>query len=84
MITPGSSRHLKKYTSFKTAVTFLLSPKSIIGIWEPLLKNVLSLLLLELQTRKNRQMFCEGLAFRMCCISKNNKARTFFLFAIDS
>ena len=35
------------------------------------------LLLLELQKRKNRQMLCEGLSFRMCCISKIIKARTF-------
>ena len=50
-------------------------------------KNVLSLILLELQKRKNRQMLCVGLPFGRFlrfCNSKSIKDRKFVLFAIDS
>jgi hypothetical protein len=47
----------------------------------------LSLILLELQKRKNRQMLCEGIAFGIFLRFYNYKSikdRTFFLLAIDS
>ena len=42
---------------------------------------VLSLILLVIQKRKNRQMLCQSRAFRVCCISEIIKDRTKFLFA---
>ena len=42
----------------------------------PKRKNVLSLILLEIQKRKNRQMLCKSRAFWMCCISKSIRDRT--------
>ena len=47
-------------------------------------KNILSLIILEIKKRKrNRQMLCKDRDFRVSCISKIIKDRTFFLFAID-
>ena len=41
-------------------------------------KNVLSLILMEIQKRKNRQMLCKSQAFWMVCISEIIEDRIFF------
>ena len=46
--------------------------------------NLLSLILLEIQKRKNRQILCKRRAFRMCCNSQIIKDKTFFLFENNS
>ena len=45
-------------------------------------KNVLSLILLETQKNKIRQMLCKIRTFRMCCISKIIKERKKFLLQL--
>ena len=45
-------------------------------------KNVLSVILLEIQKRKNTQMLCKSRAFRICCISKIIKDKTFFFLQL--
>ena len=79
----------KKKQSFNTAVTFYFFPNRALVYGNPYYFFIIYRLqkekiLLEIQKRENRQMICKSRAFRMYCISKIIKDRTFFLFAIDS
>ena len=46
-------------------------------------KNILSLILLEIQKLLNYQMLFKSLIFKMCYISKSIEDRYFYVFTID-